>query len=83
MVPSQIHFHCATMGTPLVLDLIGNTFSFSLLIMLALGLSYVAFIMIRYFPSMLTFWRGFFFFLGAILTAYGGSQARTQPVRTQ
>ena len=42
----------------LVPDLRENSFSFSpLSIMLALGLSYMTFIMLRYVPSMPTFWR--------------------------
>ena len=44
----------------LVPDLRGHNFSFSpLSIMLAVGLSYVAFIMLRYVPSMPTVWRIF------------------------
>ena len=44
----------------LVPDLRGNAFSFSLLrMMLAIGLSYVAFIILRYVPSMPSFWRAF------------------------
>ena len=44
----------------LVPDLRGNAFSFSpLSMMLAVGLSYMAFIMLKYFPSMPTFWRLF------------------------
>ena len=43
-----------------LLDLIGNAFSFSLLrLILAVDLSYMAFIMLREVPSMLTFWRVF------------------------
>ena len=43
----------------LVLDLRGSNFSFSLLTMMStVGLSYMAFIMLRYVPSMPTFWRG-------------------------
>ena len=39
----------------------GKTFSFSpLSMMLAVGLSYMALIMLRYVPSMPTFWRVFF-----------------------
>ena len=39
---------------------LGNAFSFSLLSMiLAVGLSYMVFIMLRYVPFMLTFWRVF------------------------
>ena len=45
----------------LVPDLIGNAFSFSLLcMMLAVGLSCTAFIMLRYVPSMATCWRVFY-----------------------
>ena len=44
----------------LVLDFRGNAFNFSSLkIMFPLGLSYVAFIMLRYVPSMPTLWRVF------------------------
>jgi hypothetical protein len=44
----------------LVLDFRGNGFNFSLLsVMLAVGLSYIAFIMLRYFPSIPTFLRAF------------------------
>ena len=48
-------------GQPcLVPDLSGNGFSFSQLrTMLAVGLSYMAFIMLRKIPSILTFWRVF------------------------
>ena len=38
----------------------GKAFSFSLLSILAVGLSYMAFIILTYVPSMLTFWRGIF-----------------------
>ena len=39
----------------------GNAFNFSLLrIMFAMGLSYKAFIMLRYVPSMTAFWRVFY-----------------------
>ena len=50
-------------GDPcLVPDLRGNAFSFSLLgMMLVVGLSYLAFIMLRYVHSMPTFLRFFFF----------------------
>ena len=42
----------------LVPDFRGNAFNFSpLRVMLALGLSYIAFIMLRYVPSIPTFWR--------------------------
>ena len=45
----------------LVPDLSGNDFSFSpLKTMLAVGLSYMTFIMLRYAPFMPTFWREFF-----------------------
>ena len=38
----------------------GNAFNFSpLRIMFAVGLSYIAFIMLRYVPSMPAFWRAF------------------------
>ena len=44
----------------LVPDFRGNTFNFSLLrIMFAVGLSYMAFIMLRYVPSVPAFWRLF------------------------
>ena len=47
----------------LVPDFRGNAFSFSpLRIMFAVGLSYIAFIMLRYVPSIPAFWRGFFFY---------------------
>ena len=48
-------------GQPcLVPDLSGNGFSFSpLTMMFAVGLSYMAFIMLRKVPSMPTFWRVF------------------------
>ena len=47
----------------LVPDFRGNVFNFSpLKIMFAMGLSYMAFIILRYAPSMPDFWRGFFFF---------------------
>ena len=40
-----------------------NAFYFSpLRVMLAVGLSYIAFIMLRYVPSIPAFWRVFFFF---------------------
>ena len=45
----------------LVLDFRGNAFNLSLLrIMFAVGLSYIAFIMLRYGPSIPAFWRVFF-----------------------
>ena len=44
----------------LVPDLRGNAFNFSpLRIMFAVGLSYIAFIMLRYVPSIPAFWRVF------------------------
>ena len=47
----------------LVPDFRGSAFNFSLLrIMFAVGLSYMAFIMLRYVPSMPAFWRVFFFY---------------------
>ena len=43
-------------------DFMGNAFNFSpLRIMFSVGLSYMAFIMLRYVPSMSAFWRFFFF----------------------
>ena len=46
----------------LVPDFRGNAFNFSpLRIMFAVGLSYMAFIMLRYVPSMPDFWKFFFF----------------------
>ena len=47
----------------LVPDFRGNAFNFSpLRIMFALGWSYIAFIMLRYFPSMPALWVSFFFY---------------------
>ena len=43
----------------LVLDFKGNAFNFSPLRMFAVGLSYIAFIMLRYVPSIPVFWRIF------------------------
>ena len=44
----------------LVPDFRGNAFIFSSLrIMFAVGLSYIAFIMLRYVPSVFAFWRIF------------------------
>ena len=44
----------------LVPDFRGNAFKFSpLRIMFAVGLLYMAFIMLRYVPSMSSFWRAF------------------------
>ena len=44
----------------LVPDFRGNAFNFSpLRIMFAVGLSYIAFIMLRYVPSIPAFWRHF------------------------
>ena len=53
----------AESGHPcLVPDFRGNAFNFiPLRIMFAVGLSYIAFIMLRYVPSMPPFWRVFFF----------------------
>ena len=45
----------------LALDFRGNYFHFQLLkIMFTVGLSYIAFIMLRYVPSIPVFWRVFF-----------------------
>ena len=38
-------------------DFRGNAFNFSPLRMFAVGLSYIAFIMLRYVPSIPAFWR--------------------------
>ena len=46
----------------LVLDFRGNAFKFSPLRMFAVGLSYMAFIMLRYVPSMPAFWKVSFVF---------------------
>ena len=50
-------------GNPcLIPDFRGNAFNFSpLRIMFAVGLSYMAFIMLRYVPFIPAFWRVFFF----------------------
>ena len=51
---------CGKSGLCLVPHLRGNGLSFSLLsVMLAVGVSYTAFIMLRYVPSMPTYWRVF------------------------
>ena len=52
---------CSESGHPiLVPDLSRNSFNFSpLIMMLAVGLSYMAFIMLRYVPTMSTFQRDF------------------------
>ena len=44
----------------LVPDFRGNAFNFSPLTMFAVGLSYIAFIMLRYVPSIPAFWRVFY-----------------------
>ena len=45
-------------------DFRGNAFNFSpLRIIFAVGLSYIAYIMLRYVPSMPAFWRVFFFLI--------------------
>ena len=55
----------------LIPDLRGSAFSSSLLrMMLAVGLSYMAFIMLRQVPSVFTFWRGFFFFFPHFLESF-------------
>ena len=43
----------------LVPDFRGNAFNFSPLRMFGVGLSYMAFIMLRYVPSMPVFWKAF------------------------
>ena len=60
-IPKTMLTSSGESGHPcLVPDFRGNAFSFSLLrIMFAVGLSYIAFIMLRYVPSMLAFWRVF------------------------
>ena len=46
----------------LILDLRGNAFNFSpLRIMFAVGLSFMVLITLRYVPSMLAFWREFYY----------------------
>ena len=46
----------------LVPDFRGNAFNFSpLRILFAVGLSYIAFIILRYVPSLLAFWRVFYY----------------------
>ena len=51
----------------LVPDLRGSAFSSSLLrMMLAVGLSYMAFIMLRQVPSVFTFWRAVFVFFSPL-----------------
>ena len=47
----------------LVPDFRGNAFNFSPLRMFAVGLSYIAFIILSYVPSISAFWRVFFFLL--------------------
>ena len=47
----------------LVWDLRGHVFSFLLRMMLAVGLSYTALVMLGYIPSILIFWRVFFFII--------------------
>ena len=62
--PSKIMLNSSgESGHPcLVPDFMGNAFSFSpLRIMFAVGLSYIAFIMLRYVLSLSAFWRVFFF----------------------
>ena len=59
--PKTVLYNSGESGKPcLVPDLSGNGFSFSpLRTMLAVGLSYMAFIMLRKVSSMPTFWRIF------------------------
>ena len=57
----------------LVPDFKGNAFNFSpLRIMFAVGLSYMAFIMLRYVPSVPAFWIFFFFYHKWMLTFFQG-----------
>ena len=57
----------------LVPDFKGNAFNFSpLRIMFAVGLSYIAFIMVRYVPSMPAFGRVFFFYHKWLLNFVNG-----------
>ena len=58
---SKIMLNSGESGHPcLVPNFRGNAFSFSSLrIMFAVGLSYIAFIMLRYVPSIPAFWRVF------------------------
>ena len=54
----------------LVPDFWVNAFKFSpLMIMFVVGLSYMAFVMLRYIPSMPAFWRFFFFFFLSYIDA--------------
>nr|KAF6435797.1 hypothetical protein HJG63_012522 [Rousettus aegyptiacus] len=68
---------CDENGNPcLVPDLLENTFSLSpLSMMLAVGLSYMTFIMLRYIPSIFTLLRVFFIINGcwALLNAFSAS----------
>ena len=51
----------------LVPDFKGNTFNFSpLRVMFSVGLSYMAFIILRYIPFMTAFWRAWFGFLSTL-----------------
>ena len=60
---TKLNSNGESMHPYLVPDFRGNAFNFlSLRIMFALGLSFMAFIMLRYVPSMPAFWRVFFFF---------------------
>ena len=55
------YFLLFKLSKSLVPDFRGNAFNFSpLRIMFAVGLSYMAFIMLRYVPSVPAFWRVFF-----------------------
>ena len=57
--------HSGESGHPCLLpDFRGNAFKFSpLKVMFAMGLSYIAFIILRYAPSIPAFWRVFFFLI--------------------
>ena len=57
----MLNISCKSVHPCLVPDFRGNSFNFSpLKIMFAVGLSYIAFIILRYVPSILAFQRVFF-----------------------
>ena len=58
---TMLNSSCESRHPCLVPDFRGNAFNFSpLRIMFAVGLSYIAFIMLRYVPSIPAFWRVFY-----------------------